>query len=222
MTIAVVKLQTLFSVLRSMNMNTQISRRRLPSLGFFKKLKPSKKLLKTVILLVVVVGAVSLAAKYLGRLSNSQEDNGIAINDALAKQSIGKELGVPLLDSEGEEISSINFEIIDAEVRDEIIVRGQKATAVKGKVFLIISLKITNKHGQAVEMDTRDYIRLVVDGNEEELHAPDIHNDPVEIQAISTKNTRVGFPVDRNVSSLILRIGEVSGEKEDIDLDLDF
>lgn len=69
-------------------------------------------------------------------------------------------------------------------------------------------------------MNTRDYVRLIIDGNQEEKLAPDIHNDPVEIQAISTKQTRLGFAIDDNDKSLALQVGEIDGEKEVIELNL--
>jgi hypothetical protein len=42
----------------------------------------------------------------------------------------------------------------------------------------------------------------------------------VEVQAISTKFTRVGFPINENDSDLKLRVGEIEGEKETIPLEL--
>ena len=68
-------------------------------------------------------------------------------------------------------------------------------------------------------MNTRDYVRLTVNNGSEWL-APDIHNDPVEIQAISTKYTRIGFPISDTDKKLKLQIGEINGDKEIVDLKL--
>lgn len=144
----------------------------------------------------------------------------VQIQGAKATQDLEKEFTFPLKNSEGEEISKIRFVVERAELRDEIIVKGKRATSVKGRTFLIFNLKITNEHNRAIEMNTRDYIRLSVNANTEEWLAPDIHNDPVEIQPISTKYTRVGFAINDSDDKLNLRVGEINGQKEEIVLSL--
>ena len=144
----------------------------------------------------------------------------VQIQGAKATQDLEKEFSFPLKNLEGEEISKIKFVVERAELRDEIIVKGKRATSVKGRTFLIFNLKITNKHSQSIKMNTRDYLRLSVNGNTSEWLAPDIHNDPVEIQPISTKYTRVGFPINDSDDKLTLMIGEINGQKEEIVLSL--
>jgi len=135
----------------------------------------------------------------------------------LQTQSINREFSFPL-NNGVEDVAEIKFEVTDVELTDEIIVQGQKATAIAGRDFLIINLKITNEYEKAIEMSTRDYIRLLVNDNQEEKLAPEIHNDPVEIQAISTKHTRVGFPINESWESLSLLVGQIKEEKEQIKL----
>ena len=125
----------------------------------------------------------------------------------------------PLKDNKVEKVAEVKYMIEKAELRDEIIVQGKRATAVKGRTFLIFNLKVSNEFTQSIEINTKDYVRLSVNGNEEEWLAPDIHNDPVTVQAISTKYTRVGFPINDSDTNLIIRIGEIEGEKEKIPLE---
>ena len=145
-------------------------------------------------------------------------DSRVEIKEAKKTMEVNQEFNFPLKNDKGDEISNIKFAIERAELRDEIIVKGKRATSVKGRTFLIINLKIVNDFKQSIEIKTRDYIRLAVNGNEKEWLAPDIHNDPVEIQPISTKYTRVGFPINDTDRKLKLQIGEVNGEKKIIDL----
>ena len=70
---------------------------------------------------------------------------------------------------------------------------------------------------QAIEIDSKDYVRLSVNNSDEWL-APEIHNDPVEVQAISVKNTRLGFTINAKNESLKLLVGEIDKDKQEIEL----
>jgi len=172
-------------------------------------------LLALLAILLIIAGGRKLFSSGSGSSSSKVEVMG-----AKASQEINKEFTFPLKNDKGEEISKIKYVIESADLRDEIIVKGQRATAVKGRTFLIIALKITNEHNQAIQINSKDYIRLILNGNEGELLAPDIHNDPVEVQAISTKYTRVGFPINDSDKNLTLFVGEINGEKQKIPLEL--
>lgn len=137
---------------------------------------------------------------------------------ALKTQEINKEFSFPIKDAAGKEVSKMKYEIQKASVQDEILVKGQRARAVEGRIFLIIDIKITNSFNQGLQINSRDYMRLIVSGNKKELVAADIHNDPVEVQAISTKTTRIGFPINETDSDLVLQVGEINGKKETIKL----
>lgn len=186
--------------------------------------------LKTILILsgLILTGAFSLW--YFPRrgtttptqsnvVANTPSSNEVVAAKAL--KDINKTFTFPILDEEGEnELTRFSLELVSAEKRDEILVKGQKASAIPGRTFLILNLKITNSFGSGFEIDTKDYFRLAVNGNTEEWLAPDIHNDPVTVQAISTKMTRIGFPVNDADTQLLLRVGEISGEKEDLALEI--
>lgn len=148
----------------------------------------------------------------------STQDQRVQIQGPRATLVVNREFQFSLRDDKGEEISQLKYAIESAELRDEIIVKGQRATAVKGRTFLILNLKITNDYSQAIQIPTRNYVRLTRNNNDAELLAPDIHNDPVEVQAISTKLTRVGFPINDSDKNLKLHVGEIDREKQVVDL----
>jgi len=108
---------------------------------------------------------------------------------------------------------AIEFTITTAEKSKEIVLKTKKARAIDGKVFLIINLRLRNNNDVSGILQTREFVRLLPDSL-----APDLHNDPVEIQAISTKETRVGFAVKETARDLKLQIGTITGEKTTIDL----
>ncbi|KKQ51600.1 hypothetical protein A2865_01450 [Candidatus Woesebacteria bacterium RIFCSPHIGHO2_01_FULL_39_17] len=137
---------------------------------------------------------------------------------AVKKTVIGKSITIPIKDSQGNTVNELKYTLDDYEITDEIIVNGKKANAVKGRAFLIVNITIDNPLGNSIQVNTRDYIRLSVNESENWV-APDIHNDPVEIQPIAGKVTRLGFPINEDDSNFSLQIGELNGQKEVINLE---
>lgn len=170
-----------------------------------------------VAIVVIVIGYIMVAN--IARTRFAGGDPRIIIEKPKATQALSKQFSFLLKDAQGKEISKFKYEIQGAELRDVIVIKGQKATAVNGRTFLVINLKITNDFDKTIQIKSRDYIRLIVAKSKEKL-APDIHNDPVEIQAISTKYTRLGFPINDTDGDLTLQVGEITGGKEKVKLDL--
>lgn len=181
----------------------------------------SKKFTRIVLPLLLIGFLISvgvMASKSLPTTANPIGGNDLSLKPAIKMQGLNRGFKFPIKDQEGEEIGSFNYTLEKAEIRNEIIVQGKRATAVEGRAFLIINLKIVNELNQGLNINSRDYVRLSVNGNDKEWLAPDIHNDPVEVQAISTKYTRIGFPINETDKNLVLRVGEINGKKEIINL----
>lgn len=174
-----------------------------------------------IIAVLLVVGILTIVLRSTGSstpvLGNG--DSRVAIESAKETQKFNKSFSFPLRDGAGKEVSKVKYEIVNAELRNEIIVKGQRANSVKGRTFLVLNIKITNSFDKAIEITSRDYVRLIV-GDSSEKIAADIHNDPIEVQPISTKSTRLAFPIDDKKQSLQLQIGEINGKKETIALNL--
>jgi hypothetical protein len=96
------------------------------------------------------------------------------------------------------------------ELAKEIIVKGQRAMAVAGRQFLIVNIHLTNQLDRTIDVRSRDYLRLSV--NNGEWMAPDIHNDPVEIEPKSSIDTQLGFPINESDKNLRLKVGEINSE----------
>lgn len=166
---------------------------------------------------VIFLGAVFFVVRTYRNINPAV--NQIKISAPVATQELNREFNFSLKDSTGKEVGKIKYVIVSADERNEIVVKGQKATAVQGKTFLIINLKIINDLNSGVQINTKDYVRLSLNGDKNVWLAPDIHNDPVEVQAISTKLTRVGFAISTSDKNIILRVGEINGAKTDIPVD---
>ncbi|KKQ37535.1 MAG: hypothetical protein US53_C0016G0003 [Candidatus Woesebacteria bacterium GW2011_GWA1_37_7] len=183
--------------------------------------RKTTKLIKYAIILAVLLVVITLGLKVFNKSDNSSIDNKkVELKPAWGSQTLNKEFSFPLKNSEGEEVSSIKYFIDNAELRDEIIVKGKQAQSVKGRTFLILNIKVKNEFTQSIEINTKDYVRLSVGGNDTEWFAPDIHNDPLEVQAISTEPTRLGFAINESDKNLTIAVGEINGEKEKIQLTL--
>lgn len=172
-----------------------------------------------IIFIVLVLGflAVRKNSNSSGQSTSSPTSQQYSLQKPRAVDKIEKTFKFPLKDDAGKEVSSITYEIQNAELRDQIIVKGETVTAVKGRTFAIINLKLVNSYNKGVSINTKDYIRLILNGSSEKL-AADIHSDPVEVQAISTKYTRIGFPIDSDVKGFTLQVGEITGKKQDINV----
>jgi hypothetical protein len=186
------------------------------------KKEKQKKVFKFVGTVLVVTVILILGMKFLSSInfSTGGQKSAPEVKGATATEEINREFIFPLKDANGDEIGSIKYMVEKAELRDEIIVKGQKATAVSGRTFIIFTIKVSNDFKQPIQINTRDYIRLSVNGNQTELLAPDIHNDPVEVQAISTKYTRFGFPINTTDTNLKVLVGEINSDKQEIELTL--
>lgn len=176
--------------------------------------------------LILAIGGVILiiAVLYTGtKISSvgSSSDERVEAPAPIATQNLNKTFDFPLKDDKGKEVSKIKFVVESANLQDAFIYKGKLARAVKGRTFLLFNLKITNSYEQGVTINSKDYIRISV-GESSELLAPEIHNDPVEIQATSTKFTRIGMPInDADTKNIKIFVGELKGEKTEIKLSLE-
>jgi hypothetical protein len=177
---------------------------------------------KTIIfvaLFVLALGLISFGARRVfGGQTTSSSDSRVSIEPAKGQMVIDKEFTFPVQDAKGKEVADFKYTLQRAETRNEIVIKGQKAVAVSGRTFLVVYLKITNSQSQTLQINTRDYIRLSVNDNKTELLAPDVHNDSVQVQPLSTKYTTLGFAINDTDENLMLSVGEIGGNKEEIAL----
>lgn len=176
------------------------------------------KMPKILIIVFLVVLSFVLGTRFT-QSSPITTDKRLDAPKVKAKQTFNKEFLFSLKNDKGEKVDEFKYIIESVELQDEILVKGQRARAVKGRTFLILNLKVVNNLDKAIIINSRDYMRLNTNGKKE-LLAPDIHNDPIQIQAISTKYTRLGFPINDTDKNLKLQVGEINGKKETINLNL--
>lgn len=170
----------------------------------------------TTIVIIVVIGLIAYLAGRISAPKVKYVDTRDAAPAIKTQQTVNKSFNFAVKDTKGTVITQIKYTIENADLQDQIIIRGTRAQAIKGKTFLIINFNLNNTSNKYIQLNSRDYVRLV--GPNGELIAPDIHNDPIQVQPISTKESRLGFPVDDTQKTLTLSIGEVDGKKTTIPL----
>ena len=181
--------------------------------GFKRKLK----IIIPVFSLVFILGiALFWAVKTI--TSSQTTQTRVTLRGATATTALNEELLLPIKDDKGKQLTKIKYFIKTAELRDEILVQGKRATTIGGRQFLILTVEITNDYEKAIQINARDFIRLSVNGDESKWVAPEIHNDPVDIRPGSTKTTRLGMTLSTSDSNLRLRIGEISGDKKVVEI----
>jgi hypothetical protein len=186
----------------------------------------ASKTFRNILLYAVYTGVLVYATAYYVNRSSSKTVSAVSpdvrvnLANPVATQVLNKNYSFPITDAAGKEITKLKYTIGSAELRNEIIVSGKPAVAIQGKTFLILSIKITNSFDKSLNVNARDYIRLTTNGNDSEFMAADIHNDPVNIQPISTKDTRIGFTINDTDKNLKLLVGQIKDPKETVLLSL--
>jgi len=168
------------------------------------------------IIILLVIGGYLIGKN---TQASSNQVTSIAVDKPYFSKDINRDFSFPVKDAKGNTVATITYTIESANLQNQIILQGQRADAVTGRTFLIFNVKILNPSTQNIQINTRDFIRVTVD-NSNELLAPEIHNDPVDIQPISTKYTRIGLPIDTTVTSVTLHVGEIDGTKTPITIPL--
>lgn len=176
----------------------------------------------TTLMVIIVLGLLVFRGRVLAvfssRPGNSPKVSASAASDRDAGTIIlGKSFQFSINDGKGREVTKLNYTVDSGVLTQTIIVQGQQGTAAPGRKFLVLSLKLRNDSNQSVRLNTRDYVRVAV-GSGNDLLAADIHNDPVDVQPISTKFTRLGFPVDDSAQNFKIQVGEINGSKNSFDL----
>lgn len=192
-------------------------------------LKISWKKIFGLLIVLIVAGSLLILTSYFktnGQIKAEANtpapavSNQLSIEPPTAESPINRDFTFNIQNDNGVDQGQIKYTLETAELRNEIVLKGQTATAVQGRTFLIINLKLKNDTNHTITVNTRDFVRLSVNNNTNQWLAPDIYNDPVDVQPISTKITRIGFAIADTDKSFKLQVGEIDGKKEIIDLKL--
>jgi hypothetical protein len=201
---------------------TKTARFSKPNFNFGNKFKNVKKTHLYIGGILILLVVTFLAGRFFAPSATlgTSTDSRTTAPTPKATQAINKTYEFPLTDDTGKQVSKIKYVLQSANLQDSFIYQGKLATAVKGRTFLIFDLKITNPYTKNIQINAKDYVRVKINGSDE-LLAPEIHNDPVQIQADSTKYTRIGLPIKDTDKDIVIYVGGLNGKKDIIKLNLE-
>lgn len=112
--------------------------------------------------------------------------------------------------------ADLHVTLTNADINNSLLIQGKRATTREGKTFLIIAMEVENEFQVPLYIFPIDLLRLVRDDGKRV--APSVHQGKVEVRPISIKKSNVGFVIDPSDSEFKLEVGELSGDKQLIEI----
>lgn len=167
--------------------------------------KKKNPLLLIAIALVFFLGLVFIGRKILTRQDGvSASTVSVEVNTTF--EFVGRDPdGAPLN-------QTLPLTFTKASKQSEVIIQGKPATAKNDKLFLVLDFEVVNSSTQPYYLLPVDLVRLV-DG--EKKIAPSVHQGKLEIRPISTKESNLGFVVDKKQKEFKFEVGEIENEKQE-------
>lgn len=130
------------------------------------------------------------------------------------------EFSIPAINDQGQFIAKkegkIKFIITEAELKDEIKVKGETRQAKEGQIYLILRIELQNDSPDRLAIISSKYVRLV--GLENKKFSPDFHNAMVAVDPLSVRRDIVSFIVNKDSKNFNFQVGELEGEKQSIEI----
>lgn len=193
-----------------------------------------KILIGGVVVTALVVGGVYFLNNSKGSTaSNSSSSGQVAGVQTDTKKSgnnpkvtLNKSYSTIALDVTGKPSKNkIDMVIKNAEKSQDILIKGQPATAKNGSSFLVMQVDLQNSTNERLIISPLNLLRLIVDGQKRaaEIYTEEVPQirGSVVVEPDSTKVTRVGFVLTPDIVNkpLKLQIGDVNAtDKSVIDL----
>lgn len=169
---------------------------------------------------IVVAVVIFLGGAFL--LSRNGSDSSVASSrvstssqvKATASATVNKTFDFSAV-NQAKQQKDIKFSITVIDRKDEIKVKDVTRKASADKDYLLVRLEMENTNPERLALAPSDLIRLDDGGK---LFAPDYHNGNVILDPISVKRDIVSFIVPKNQKQFTFQIGELSREKEKIEV----
>lgn len=166
-------------------------------------------------LFILLIALIVLIAVFNFKIKNPSQP--ATVKPKTESTQVDKSFEFAALNNQGKATSfKIRLKITSAERTNQVLVKDQNYTAKNNKLFLIVNLELKNDATQPLNILPGDLIRLTYNNDQDNKYAPDLHNNLVQVSAISTRIDRLGFVIPDNAKSFKLFVGELEGKKEAI------
>lgn len=179
-----------------------------------------------VVIVILAIGAGVFALRNNMQPTGNQQVQGAqsqSPNVITDKADLNKTFEIKALNTQGKEAKDkISMNIKSIEKTNEILVKGNPASAKGDSRFLVLNIDLSNSTRERLIVAPLDLIRLVID---EQKRAAEIYTEEltqikgsVVIEPDSTKLTRVGFVLNEDIVSKpkSLQIGDINEEKKEV------
>lgn len=182
----------------------------------------------TIIAVVVIILAVSGGMMFLRNNSetNTQVQGAQTTSQdtkiEIEKTEINKIYEVKALNTQGKEAKDrVTMNIKSGEKTNEILVKGQPATAKGDSRFLVLNIDLTNSSKERLIVAPLDLVRLIID---DQKRAAEIYSEETQLKGSvvvepdSSKTTRVGFVLTEDIvkKPKSIQVGEVNEESKEV------
>lgn len=132
-------------------------------------------------------------------------------------RALGNSFEITSRSSDGSSLDKkMKINLTNANITNQILIQGKRAKTRKGKLFLIVTMELSNDEPSVVYSFPVDLIRLA---REDKKFAPSVHQGRVEIRPTSTKVSNVGFVIEEDEKNFTLELGEISETKQSVSVD---
>jgi len=170
---------------------------------------------------IVIASVFIVLIVFVAGFTRVKKNNVDSAAPKVITAKIDKSFDFSALNNQGKPVynTKIKFRVVSSEKTNQVTVKDQVYTAKNNKLFLIVNLELKNDASSAYNILPGDLVRLTYNSDSENKYAPDLHNNLVNVAAISTKIDRIGFVIPDNAKDFKLYIGELEGKKETVSVD---
>lgn len=181
-----------------------------------KKLLTGKNLIALAVIVLVIVLGVWFFTRSRGNSTSANGEETFVSNGG-PTAPIGKKIAFPIRNQDGKTTgNNLTVNFTNLERTSNVIYNGRPLVARESKDFIVVNMEIENATKDRLTVRPVDFIRLVDASGKN--YAADFQTSAIKVEPLSTKRTRTIFIVDENQKDLRFLIGEISGNRETVEV----
>ena len=170
-----------------------------------------------VILLIVLAGSVFYFTKGRSKSGSQSDTSNQIVSENGVSAALNKKINFPIKDSSGKDTGNqlvVNF--TNVERSEKILYKGRPLSPRESKDFIVVNIEIENSTKDRLTVRPADFMRLV--DTQGRQFAADIQTDPIKVEPLSIKRTRIVYIVADNLRDLKFLIGQINADRETVEV----